>query len=90
MILSWWRMVNFDLELVSDQIHKKKMKKQIEIKVRGKLDETWTEWFEGLEITGDGQYSILSGNKKDDAFVHGILNKIRDLNLELISVNTND
>ena len=66
------------------------MKKQIEIKVRGQLDETWTDWFEGMEITSDGQYTILSGNKKDDAFVHGILNKIRDLNLELISVNTND
>lgn len=62
----------------------------MEIKVKGKLDESWTEWFEGLDIAIDGEYTILSGNKKDDAFVHGILNKIRDLNLELISVTTSD
>ena len=62
----------------------------MEIKIKGKLDETWTEWFEGLEISHEGEYTILSGEKKDDAFVHGILNKIRDLNMELISVITND
>ena len=62
----------------------------MEIKIKGKLDETWTEWFEGLKITSDGEYTILSGDKKDDAFVYGILNKIRDLNLELISVITRD
>ena len=62
----------------------------MEIKIKGALDETWTEWFEGLEITSDGEYTILSGDKKDDAFVHGILNKIRNLNLELISVITKD
>ncbi len=62
------------------------MKAKIKITVKGNLDESWTNWFEGMEITNDGEYAILSGNKKDDAFVHGILNKIRDLNLELISV----
>ena len=62
----------------------------MEIKIKDALDETWTEWFEGLEITSDGEYTILSGDKKDDAFVHGILNKIRNLNLELISVITKD
>jgi hypothetical protein len=62
----------------------------IEIKVRGNLDESWSEWFEGLTISNEGDYTILSGEKKDDAFVHGILNKIRDLNLELISVITSD
>ena len=39
-----------------------------------------------MKIINEGEYAILSGNKKDDAFVHGILNKISDLNLELISV----
>jgi hypothetical protein len=64
------------------------MKTAIKIKVKGNLDASWTEWFEGMEITNEGDFTILSGEKKDDAFVHGILNKIRDLNLELISVNT--
>jgi len=66
------------------------MKTAIEIKVKGHLDETWTEWFEGMTISIDGEFTVLSGKKKDHAFVHGILNKIRDLNLELISVNTYD
>jgi hypothetical protein len=64
------------------------MKARIEIKVKGHLDETWTDWFEGMEIINEGAYTTLSGYKKDDAFVHGILNKIRDLNLELISVTS--
>jgi hypothetical protein len=66
------------------------MKAEIKIKVKGHLDETWKEWFEGMEIINEGGYTILSGYKKDDAFVHGILNKIRDLNLELISVTSFD
>ena len=64
------------------------MKAEIKIKVRGHLDESWKDWFEGMKIMNEGEYTILSGDKKDEAFVHGILNKIRDLNLELISVNS--
>lgn len=64
------------------------MKARIEIKVKGHLDETWKEWFEGMEIAIEDEYTILSGHKKDYAFVHGILNKIRDLNLDLISVTS--
>jgi len=66
------------------------MKTAIEIKVKGNLDESWSEWFEGMAISNEGEFTILSGEKKDDAFVYGILNKIRDLNLELISVITCD
>ncbi len=63
------------------------MKKIINIKVKGHLDEKWKDWFDGMEIKCIGEYSILSGSMKDEAFIHGILNKIRDLNLKLISVN---
>lgn len=66
------------------------MKSEIKIKVKGILDESWTEWFEGMNITNEGEYTILTGYKKDDAFLHGILHKLRDLNLELISVTTCD
>ena len=66
------------------------MKTEIEIKVRGHLDETWKDWFVGMDIISEGEFSILSVFKRDDAFVHGILNKIRDLNLVLISVTTID
>jgi hypothetical protein len=66
------------------------MKGRLKIKMKGNLNESWTEWFEGMEITNEGEYTILTGEKKDDAFVHGILHKIRDLNMELISVTTDE
>jgi hypothetical protein len=58
------------------------------IKVQGHLDIKWKDWFEGMDIIYDGGNTILSGDVKDEAFIHGILNKIRDLNLKLISVNS--
>lgn len=63
------------------------MKGKVEIKVEGRLDSKWQDWFEGMEIGYDGNHSILSGNIKDESSLHGILNRIRDLNLKLISVN---
>jgi len=57
------------------------------IKVQGLLDKKWKECFEGMDITYDGDSTLLTGNIEDEAFLHGILNKIRDLNLKLISVN---
>ena len=43
-----------------------------------------------MDIIHEGENTILSGNVKDEANMHGVLNLIRDLNLKLISVNTND
>ncbi len=63
------------------------MKGKIKIKVEGHLDNNWEHWFNGMDITHEGDNTILSGNVKDEAFMHGILNRIRDLNLKLISVN---
>jgi hypothetical protein len=60
----------------------------IEIRVEGELPSYWSSWFEGLEIqTGSHGETILSGPLADQAALHGILAKIRDLNLRLISVN---
>ena len=59
----------------------------IKIEVKGHLDEKWTDWFEGMNITYKGDNTILSGNIKDESCLHGILNRIKDLNLKLISVN---
>lgn len=59
-----------------------------EIQVEGHLPSTWSNWFEGLDVQcGPGGDSILSGPLPDQAALHGILAKIRDLNLKLISVN---
>ncbi len=64
------------------------MPEYYEIRVKGHLDAHWSDWFAGLEVRrGPEGESILSGPVADQAALHGILAKIRDLNLELISVN---
>jgi hypothetical protein len=57
------------------------------IRVEGELDRKWVDWFNGLTITtsGDGE-SLLSGAIADQSALHGILIKIRDLGLVLLSV----
>ena len=65
------------------------MPKYYEIKIKGHLDQRWSEGFAGLKLTrieGDG--TLLSGLLPDQAALHGILERIRDLNLTLISVNS--
>jgi hypothetical protein len=57
-----------------------------EIRVKGVLDQRWTAWFEDLQITSDGQESVISGPVADQAALHGLLTKVRDLGLFLISV----
>lgn len=64
------------------------MSEKIIIKIKAHLDESWKEWFDGMEISYEGDLTILSGENMDKAFLHGILNRIRDLNLKLISVDT--
>ncbi len=58
------------------------------IMVKGRLDKKWENCFDGMDINYDEDNTILSGNMKDEAFIHGILNRIRDLNLKLISFST--
>ena len=59
-----------------------------QIKIKDRLDTRWQDWFDGLTIilTDDGD-TILSGVIVDQAALHGVLKKIRDLGLTLISVN---
>lgn len=59
-----------------------------EIKIKEHLDERWSTWFEGLEFTHkeDGP-TTLSGSLPDQVALHGILLKMRDMNLSLISVS---
>jgi hypothetical protein len=64
------------------------MKGKTKITIQGHLDEKWKNSFEGMEISYEGNNTILSVNVKDEAHLHGILNLIRDLNLKLISVNS--
>ena len=63
------------------------MKGKTIIKVKGHLNKNWKDWFEGLEFSYEGNNTILTGNLKDEAHMHGVLNRIMDLNLIIISVN---
>jgi hypothetical protein len=60
---------------------------RIKIEIKGCMDKEWLDWFDGVEINYKENTTILICDNKDQAYVHGILNKIRDLNLKLISVN---
>jgi len=63
------------------------MKGKTIIKVEGLLDKRWKSSFEGIEISYEGNNTILTGDIKDEAHLHGVLNQMRDLNLKLISIN---
>jgi hypothetical protein len=58
------------------------------IRVQGHLNGSWSEWFGGLTIaTEEGGVTLLTGPVVDQPALYGLLVKIRDLGLELISVN---
>jgi hypothetical protein len=58
-----------------------------EIRVRGHLDARWASWFDGLTLANeDDGTTILSGPVIDQAALHGLLQKVRDLGLSLVSV----
>lgn len=66
------------------------MKGKTRIVVEGHLDARWEEWFDGMEISHEDKHTILYGTIKDESYLHGILNRIRDLNVKLVSVNSAD
>ena len=58
-----------------------------EIRLTGRLDAHWTAWFDGLTVSqeGDGT-TVITGRIADQAALHGVLQRVRDLGLPLISV----
>lgn len=62
------------------------MENKTHITIEGHLDKKWEEWFDGMDIKYVQENTILSGEILDQAQLHGVLNRIRDLNLKLISV----
>jgi hypothetical protein len=58
-----------------------------EIRVQGELGADWSEWLSGMEVLPDSAgETTISGVVPDQAALHGILSRIRDLNLTLVSV----
>jgi hypothetical protein len=67
------------------------MPEYYEIKVSGHLDQRWSDWFAGLKLTHlEGDETLLAGYLPDQAALHGLLERIRDLNLTLLSVTSGD
>jgi hypothetical protein len=62
-----------------------------EIRVRGVLDRHWSAWFDGLDVTSDqAGLTTIAGPVVDQAALHGLLAKVRDLGLPLLSVRRVD
>jgi len=60
-----------------------------QIRIKGHLDPRWTKWFGGLTITlEDNGDTLLTGPVVDQAALHGLLRKVRDLGMQLISVTS--
>jgi hypothetical protein len=59
-----------------------------QIKIKGLLDRQWTDWFGGMTISStEGGDTLLTGPVEDQAALHGLLKKVRDLGMTLISIS---
>ncbi len=62
-----------------------------EIRIKGQIDANWSDWFDNLTITHVEQAeTILSGDIPDQSALHGLLTKLRDLGLPIVSVNLSE
>ena len=62
-----------------------------QIRIEGHLGPQWAEWFEGMSITPEaGGDTLLTGALPDQAALHGLLKKVRDLGMTLVSINRVD
>jgi hypothetical protein len=62
-----------------------------EIRLEGHLDDRWAAWFDGLSLTQESDGStVIHGSVVDQAALHGLLQKVRDLGLPLVSVRHAD
>lgn len=60
---------------------------QYEIRVKGLLGSRWTAWFDGLSVTNEGDgTTVIRGHVVDQAALHGLLQKLRDIGIPLVSL----
>ena len=64
---------------------------RVEIRIEGHLDQSWADWLDGfiLTHTEEGE-TILTGEVRDQAALYGLIAKLRDLGVKLISVNSGE
>jgi len=60
--------------------------KAYQVRITGRLGPDWADWFEGLAVTVDGGDTLITGPVTDQAALHGLLRRVRDLGLPLVSV----
>jgi len=64
--------------------------KHIEIRIRGRIDIDWSDWFAGLEITYLNGNTMIQGVMADVSAIYGLIEKIKNLGVELILVDITD
>ena len=63
----------------------------VEIRVKGQIDQHWSDWFDDLTVTHtDQNETVLTGPIVDQAALHGLLARLRDLGLPIVSVNLSE
>jgi hypothetical protein len=76
------------MEIFMADEHKKDAVEIYAIKIQGHLDTKWSEWFYGMTITHEREgATTLCGRLPDQTVLHSVLDRIRDMNLTLISIN---
>ena len=71
---------------MSDIMSQEKTKEIYQIRVKGRLDQSWSSWFDDMILTFEKGETAITGPVPDQAALHGLLSKVRDLGLTLIDV----
>lgn len=66
------------------------MMHQVQIRVKGQIDERWSEWLDGLTITHSEGETLLAGPILDQSALYGLISKLRDLGLPLAAVRVGE
>ena len=61
---------------------------RVEVRIKGRIAPHWSDWFSGLTVTPTGGETLLTGEVTDQAALYGLLARVRDLGLFLVSVTS--
>ncbi len=63
------------------------MQQFYEFRIKGQLGMDWADWFDGFTVRQDGDCTVMTGSVIDQSALFGVIARIRDLNLHLVSIN---